>query len=113
MIRVIYRWKVQPGAEDIFVQAWTQGTRAIQAMCKGARGSFLLRDQLAPTEFIGIACWDSVEDCQLFWRGPRPDPEAARIVAEVSTRVSRLIFDEVQDLSLPALACAQALPTAA
>lgn len=113
MIRVMYRWQVKPGTEDVFAQAWTQGTRAIQATFKGARGSFLLRDQLNPQEFIGVACWDSVEDCQVFWRSPRPDPEAARIVAEVSTRVSRLIYDEVQDLSRPFAVHAMVTPAAA
>lgn len=113
VIRVMYRWKVRPGAEDVFVQAWTRGTQAIQATFKGARGSFLLRDQLNPQEFIGIACWDCVEDCQVFWRSPRPDPEAARVVAAVSTRVSRLMFDEVQDVPLGLTVPQVGMPTAA
>ena len=38
MIRAIYRWQVQPGTEDAFVQAWMWGTRAIRTKVKGARG---------------------------------------------------------------------------
>jgi heme-degrading monooxygenase HmoA len=113
MIRVLYRWQVIPGAEEAFAQAWTRGTRAIQETFQGAQGSFLLRDQLDPSAFLAIACWNSVEDCQVFWQSARPDPEAFQIVAAVSTLVARVIFDEVQDLSQPFVSHQLTLPTAA
>jgi heme-degrading monooxygenase HmoA len=98
MIRVIYRWKVQAGQEAAFTQAWHQGTCAIRAAYKGAHGSVLLRSQREPSEFLGIAQWDSLEDCQRFWRGTHPDPEAFRIVAATGTFLSREVCDELQDL---------------
>ncbi len=38
-LAVIYRWRVKPGMEDHFVQAWSEGTRAIHERCAsfGAR----------------------------------------------------------------------------
>ncbi len=98
MIRVIYRWKVQAGQENAFARAWSQGTRTIRATYKGAHGSVLLRSQREPSEFLGIAQWDSLEDCQVFWRSPHPDSEAFRIVSETGTFLSREIGDEIQDL---------------
>jgi heme-degrading monooxygenase HmoA len=98
MIRVIYRWKVQAGQEKAFARAWSQGTRTIRATYKGAHGSVLLRSQREPSEFLGIAQWESLKDCQAFWRSPHPDPEAFRIVSETGTFLSREICEEIQDL---------------
>ena len=98
MIRVIYRWKVHAGQEDAFAQGWGQGTRTIRATYKGAHGSVLLRSQCEPSEFIGIAQWESLQDCQAFWRSAHPDPEAFRIVSETGTFLSREICEEIQDL---------------
>jgi heme-degrading monooxygenase HmoA len=87
MIRVIYRWKVKSGQERTFARAWTRGTSTIRATFKGAHGSVLLRSHRDPSEFIGIAQWDSLADCEAF-----------RIVAETGTFLSREICDELQDL---------------
>ena len=98
MIRVIYRWQVQAGQEETFVRAWSRGTRTIRTTCKGAHGSVLLRSQRAPAEFLGIAQWESLQDCRAFWRRPHPDPEAFRVVAATATFLSREICEEIQDL---------------
>jgi heme-degrading monooxygenase HmoA len=98
VIQVIYRWKVQAGQEEAFTRAWTRGTRAIRSQCRGAHGSVLLRSHRNPAEFVGVASWESLADCQAFWRSPHPDPEAFRVVAETASFISREIFDELQDL---------------
>lgn len=103
MIRVIYRWRVNPGAEEAFRRAWEQGTRAILETVEGAHGSLLMRRHGEPSEFVGIACWDSRE----VWRSARqrrpwpPDPEAAQIVRAVAGRtVSTETFEELSDLTV-------------
>ena len=98
MIHVIYRWRVQQGQENAFARAWTQGTRAIRASCKGAHGSVLLRSHRHPSEYIGIAAWEQIEDVQAFWNSDPPAPEAFRIVSATSTFLSREVCDEIQDL---------------
>jgi heme-degrading monooxygenase HmoA len=98
MIRVIYRWKVHAGQEDAFARGWSQGTRTIRATYQGAHGSVLLRSQREPSEFIGIAHWESLQDCQRFWRSAHPDPEALRMVSETGTFLSREICEELHDL---------------
>jgi heme-degrading monooxygenase HmoA len=100
MIQVIYRWRVQEGQEQRFARAWTRGTRAIRSTFKGAYGSVLLRSHRNPSEYVGIATWESLADVQKFWDSEHPDPEAGRIVSEICTFLSREVFDEIQDLEL-------------
>jgi heme-degrading monooxygenase HmoA len=100
MIQVIYRWKVKAGQEDTFARAWTRGTVKIRATFKGAYGSVLLHSRKNPSEFVGIATWESLEDCRAFWASEPPDPEAFRTVAATGTFLSREIFDEIRDLEI-------------
>jgi heme-degrading monooxygenase HmoA len=98
MIRVIYRWQVQPGEEDTFVAAWTQGTRAIRSMIKGAQGSVLLRSQQQPVQFIAMAQWDSLADWQAFSHQALPDDDAMHRLSEVSSLIATEVCDEIHDL---------------
>lgn len=99
MIRAIYRWEVQPGAEDAFVAAWTQGTEVIRGRVKGAHGSVLLRNRNKPSEFIAIARWESFADWQAFSDAKPPAPQAFQCVEEISTFVSAEVCDELYDLA--------------
>jgi heme-degrading monooxygenase HmoA len=98
MIRVMYRWKVNPGQEDVFAKAWTQGTKVIRATVKGARGSLLLKSRQNPCEFVAIARWTSVEDWRAFRRGERPNLESFRTAAAVSQLQAVEPLSEVRDL---------------
>jgi heme-degrading monooxygenase HmoA len=99
MIRAIYRWEVQPGAEEAFVAAWTQGTEVIRGRVKGAHGSVLLRNRNKPSEFIAIARWESFADWQAFSDAKPPAPQAFQCVEEISTFVSAEVCDELYDLA--------------
>jgi heme-degrading monooxygenase HmoA len=100
MIRAIYRWHVQPGAEDTFIAAWNHGTRAIRARIRGAQGSVLIRNHSQPREFIAVARWDSLEDWQAFSIADliELDAEAFKRMSAVSTLVSTEVGEEVADL---------------
>jgi heme-degrading monooxygenase HmoA len=98
MIRVMYRWKVHPGQEDVFAKAWTQGTKAIRATVKGARGSLLLQSRKDPCEFVAIARWSSVDDWRAFRRGEPPNLESFRAAAAVSQLQAVEPLSEVRDL---------------
>jgi heme-degrading monooxygenase HmoA len=98
MIRAIYRWEVQPGAEEAFVNAWIRGTEVIREHVKGAQGSVLLRNRSKPVEFIAIARWESFADWQAFSDAKPPAPRAFQCVEEVSTLISAEVCDEIYDL---------------
>src|SRR5690606_38240647 len=54
MYLAVYAWRVKPGKEDEFREAWRRGTRAITRLY-GSCGSRLCRDQEG--RFIGVAEW--------------------------------------------------------
>jgi heme-degrading monooxygenase HmoA len=99
MIRAIYRWEVQLGAEEAFVEAWTQGTEVIRGRFKGAHGSVLLRNRNKPSELIAIARWESFADWQAFSDSESPAPQAFQCVEAISTFVSTEVCDEIHDLA--------------
>jgi heme-degrading monooxygenase HmoA len=101
MIRVIYRWQVQPGEEDTFIAAWNRGTRVIRAKIKGALGSVLLRNHQQPEEFMAVARWESLEDWQAFSIADLLELDAAAFerLSAVSTLVSTDVGEEVADLA--------------
>ena len=101
MIRAIYRWRVKSGEEEQFIQAWTQGTAAIRAQVLGAGGSLLMRSRHDRSEFMALACWNSIEDWRAFAAAhdsAPPDPEAFRVMGAVSEQLSTEILEEVADL---------------
>ena len=101
MVRAIYRWRVKPGEEEKFIRAWTQGTAAIRAKVIGAGGSLLMRSRHDRSEFMALACWNSIEDWQAFAAesdSASPDPEAFRAMGVVSEHFSTEILEEVADL---------------
>jgi len=96
MVRAVYRWRVKAGEEEKFIQAWTQGTAAIRAKVIGAGGSLLMRSRHDRSEFMALACWNSIEDWQAFAAendSALPDPEAFRAMGAISEHLSTEILD--------------------
>ena len=96
MIRAMYRWNITPGKEDRFVQLWEEGTRKIQANCRGDLGAFLVRSTTTRQHFFAIATWESKEALDdghrlmttLGLRGPMPDlVDIFEEVSEIGLRV--------------------------
>ena len=89
MIRVMYRWTVEPGGEEIFRQHWQEGTRRIQQNCDGAHGSILLRSPDQPQHFFGLARWesrakwDAAQQTIISLKLPGPLPESVRFYDEL------------------------------
>lgn len=90
MIRVTYRWTVKPGDEDTFVEHWKEGTRRIQANCKGAMGSYLIRSRTNAEHFFGVARWESggawreAQAVMVTLNLPGPMPESAEFFTELA-----------------------------
>lgn len=73
MIRVIYRWKIEPRNFAAFETSWSATTNRIHETVPGALGSFLLRGVENPTEVLTVAKWDSLESWRAFWQGSNPE----------------------------------------
>jgi heme-degrading monooxygenase HmoA len=94
VIRVIYRWQVDPEAQDGFLYWWHEGTLAIRRDRAGALGSILLRSDEDVSSFTAVARWQSRADLEAFW---------AASPAQAVTRVELAaveVFDEIDDLEL-------------
>ena len=94
MIRVIYRWRVNPERREDFATWWHEGTLRIRSTCPGALGSTLLAPTTDPSHFVAVARWEPVEALEAFWANPGGTPfDGAELV-------SAEVFNEVDDLTL-------------
>lgn len=88
MYVAIYRWKVKPGREEQFREAWRRGTRAITRIY-GSYGSRLHRDEEG--RFLGYAEWPDKESWQKAFDAKMvyDDPEARAMFINALTADSR------------------------
>jgi len=89
MLTVIYRWRLQPGKEEQFVDGWTRVTTAIHASC-GSYGSRLHR--CSDGTWLAYAMWPSAaarDDCH------HPDDEGRRLMDDAVSEHSEPILAEI------------------
>jgi heme-degrading monooxygenase HmoA len=95
MIRVIYRWQVEPHKLSAFTQTWRRTTRRIHETVPGALGSFMLHAREDEAEILTIAKWRSMTDWQAFW--DKENPPEMQAMRQLGERISVQVFDEVED----------------
>ena len=97
MVRVIYRWQVDPENFNEFKDIWSKTTNRIHASVDGAQGSFFLFSFENDTEVLTIAKWDSLESWKSFWGNENPkEMEAMR---KLGKRISAEVFEEIGDFT--------------
>lgn len=97
MIRVVYRWRVNPENFANFKEVWSQTTNNIHEMVPGALGSFMLLSTENETEVVTVAKWDSVESWKRFWESGNPSEMMG--MREIGERVSVTVYDEIDDFT--------------
>ncbi len=95
MIRVIYRWQVEPENFDAFKKAWSATTNQIHESVPGALGSFMLRSCENGSEVLTVAKWDSMESWKKFWRSS--NPKEMEEMRKLGKRISVDADDEIED----------------
>jgi heme-degrading monooxygenase HmoA len=94
MIRVIYRWRIDPATGADFAAWWHEATIRIRSAEPGAMGSTLLRSSDDEACVIGIARWRDTGHLTAFWE--RSDP----LAFPGAVLQSREILEEVDHLTL-------------
>lgn len=95
---VLYRWKLKPGHEQDFVDAWSEMTRLL--LDRGSLGSRL--HQGHDGIWYAYAQWPSAESRQAAFESPLPPNDAgARMDAAVAERFPEIVLDIVADFLAP------------
>ena len=92
---VLYRWRLRPGADAAFVQAWSHVPQRLRQQ-RGSLGSRLHRG--ADGLWYSDALWPSVlARADAFARGPE-DPAASRTTREaIAGQLPEIVLESVAD----------------
>ncbi len=97
MVRVIYRWQVNPKNFEEFKKIWSVTTNRIHESVAGAQGSFMLKSFENETEVLTIAKWDSLESWKDFWG--KANPKEMETMRKLAKRISADVFEEIEDFT--------------
>ena len=95
MIRVIYRWQVEPDTFEEFKKVWRVTTNQIHDSVPGALGSFMLRAHESGSDVLTVAKWDSIESWKQFWGNS--DPQEMGEMRRLGKRISVDVYYEIED----------------
>jgi heme-degrading monooxygenase HmoA len=96
MFNVIYRWKIHPGKEDQFREAWVEATRLICAH-RGGLGSRLHR--CADGRFLAYAQWLDEQTWERADDTPLPENTAiARMKDAIASQEEPIRMTQLEDL---------------
>jgi heme-degrading monooxygenase HmoA len=95
----LYRWRIRPGREDDFRDAWRRMTELVRERCKSG-GSALFRD--GDGTFVAIARWESPDAWRRCFADGTPDAAlAARMSNAVLERLPAAELEGLDDLWAP------------
>lgn len=95
---VLYRWRLHPGSEDAFVQAWSRTTELLRA--RGSLGSRLHRG--SDGLWYGYAQWPSAQArAEAFASGPVDAAASAQMRQAIAESLPEVVLDPVADFLVP------------
>ena len=100
MVRVGYRFRIDPERLDEFRAAWREATEHIRSTYDGARGSTLLIDADDPTQALLFALWESRDHWQAS-RDDAPPTPAELVMRDIGTFEGVTFYEVLDDLADP------------
>lgn len=95
---VLYRWRLRPGTEDTFVQAWSRITASLRS--RGSLGSRLHRG--SDGLWYGYAQWPSAKAREdAFASGSADASASARMRVAIAESFPEIVLDPVADYLVP------------
>lgn len=101
MIRVAYRFRVDPARLDEFGAAWHAVTEAMRSTYAGARGSTLLVDDDDATSVLLFALWTSREDWQRSRERDEPLTPDEAVMLDIGRPEGVTVYEVIEDLAEP------------
>ncbi len=99
MFVAMYRWRLKPGTEAQFAEAWAERTRAVVSQ-EGGLGSRLHR--AADGMYVAYAQWPSRAAWEAFMhKSAPPSPAGVQMRACIESSQEPLCLEVVCDLLLP------------
>lgn len=95
---VLYRWRLHPGAEKMFVEGWTRLTELLRE--RGSLGSRLHRG--SDGVWYSYAQWPSAQARKdIFALGPLDDAASAKMKSAVAESLPEIVLQSVADYVVP------------
>ncbi len=96
MVVFVYRWRLKPGAEEAFREAWEEATKALLALGSGGSALFQAQDG----SFFGIARWPdgATRTAAFAARVGEPSGAGARMADCIAEAFDALELTTVADL---------------
>lgn len=95
MIRVVYRWYVEPENFKEFRRVWSNATDRIYKSAPGALGRCMLKRAKNKSEVLTIANWDSLKSWENFWGNENPREMEGML--ELGIRASVEVYEQIDD----------------
>ena len=95
---VLYRWRLHPGSEDAFIQAWSRVTELL--LLRGSLGSRLHHG--SDGIWYGYAQWPHAEARdEAFAPGSVDEDASTRMQSAIAERLPEILLDPVADFLVP------------
>ena len=90
---VLYRWKLRPGSEDLFIEAWTAATRRL--LSAGSLGSRLHRGN--DGIWYSYAQWPSEEARRNAFSAPSGADTRQRMASAILDEYPEVVLESISD----------------
>jgi len=99
VIRIGYRFRIDPERLDEFRAAWRDATEIIRATRAGAHGSTLFIEADDPSRVLLLALWDSREQWQAARDAESAAPEQEAIMLSIGRPEGATVYEILDDLA--------------